>query len=154
MFPAGTITTQEAWTSLCVSALRTRKRTKTLSDKSAVGDTGRTSYPRLQQQLDDALEKWAELVVVPGLEDYAKDQINLPQLNLGNEYVAMRDAAIILRDWIFANTARDPVSGADLEKITDQAGDPTELTYTTVQTAGFRVEADAFIATIEPTATG
>ena len=151
MFPAGTITTQEAWTNLCAIALRMRKRTVTLRDASAAGETGRTSYPLLQQQLDDALEKWAELVTTPGLEDYARGQINTPQLDLGVEYTTMRNGAATLKNWIFANAARDPVSGADLEKTTDEAGDSTELTYTTAQTVGFRTEADAFIATIKPT---
>ena len=147
-FPASTITQSTAWASITGAALRIKSQVETLRNLSAAGDTGRTSYVALQRQLDNTVENWNTASAVPGLEAYARDQINDQALNLTAEFIAMRNAALALRDWIFNNIPTDSGSGAALLRTVGADGEMIELTFTTGQTAGFRTQADAFVATI------
>lgn len=154
MFPAGTITLQAAWISICEIGLRMRGRVLDLRNASAAADTGRTSYRLLQEQLDDAIDDWAETISnvdVPSLEAFARGQVKDDTLDLQAEYLAMRNAGIALRLKIYDDMPKDPVTGALLLYESNLAGDLIELMFTTAQTAGFRTQADLFIATVKPT---
>jgi len=65
-----------------------------------------------------------------------------------SEYTAMRTEALALRDWIFTNIPRDPGTGAVLISTVDEGGNEVPLVVTSGQSATFRAQADAFIATI------
>ncbi len=149
-FPAGTITTEDAWKEFRALATRLRRMALKLRIQSAAGETGRTSYINLQKALHAALGRWTFLIAaVPALEAYARDQINNPTLDLAAEYVLMRDATTSLRDWIFANMPRAPSDEVLTHKVGID-GRPIEQTFTVAQTAAFRVEVDAFVLTIVP----
>jgi len=85
---------------------------------------------------------------VPGLAEYAKTQYDDAALDIAAEYTAMRDAAIALRDWIHTNMPADAGSGAVLLESLNADGSLSPLTVSSAASAGFRTEADAFIATI------
>jgi len=147
-FPASAVTKAEAWDDIRHAANRIKGVTQNLRNASAAGATGRTSYVSLQKRLDDTVERWNVLAATPQLQAYARDQIEDPTLDLAAEYVAMRDAATALRDWIFANIPTDAATGAVLLRVIDATGESVELTFTSAQASGFRTQADAFLATI------
>lgn len=147
-FPASTVTAEQAWNGIRDRAVRLKSQVQTIRDSSAAGDTGRTSYIGLQRSLDRAVSTWNAFASVPGLQAYARDQIDDATLDLAAEFVAMRDAAIALRNWIFANMPRDAGTGAVLLHTVGQDGAQIELTVTAAQTAGFRSAADVFLLTI------
>jgi len=147
-FPASTLTTQDAWDEMRKLAIRAKSAAGVLSVDSLAGDTNRDRYVRLQRILDQIIDRWLILQAVPGLEAYARDQINDPVLNLQAEYIAMRDAGIALRSWIFSNIPIDSGSGAALLYSVDADGNQISLTFSTAQTTTFRTNVTTFVATI------
>lgn len=115
---------------------------------SAAGPTGRQGYLTLQARLSEALTSWQQISGVSGIGAYAQAQYGNGSLDIAAEFTAMRNAATALRDWINTNFPRDAGTGAVLVHTYTLAGVPTELTFTTAQTAGFRTAADAFTATV------
>jgi hypothetical protein len=106
------------------------------------------AYLTLQARLSEAIVRWGELAIVPGLAAYAQAQYGNPSLDIAAEFTAMRNAAITLRDWIFNNFPRDAGTGAALVSTYAQDGTASELTFTSAQTAGFRTVADSFTNTV------
>ena len=147
-FPASTVTKQIAWERITKRAVSVRGLAQRLRNQSAAGATERQEYLNLQKQLDLAVVEWDSASGTPGLQAYARDQIDDPTLNLVAEYQAMRAATITLRDWIFTNIPRDAGSGAVLTHTVDQAGDRIALTVSTAATQTFRDAADVFLVTI------
>lgn len=82
------------------------------------------------------MARWAEVSSknVQGLRQYAREQKDEPTLDIKSDLLLMQQAAMVLRDWVNANI---PVDDADLTLISD------------AQRAEFRIQAEAFIATIE-----
>ena len=145
-FPATQITLEAAWSKIRARAVKIKANTQALVDASAAGDTQRSAYVSLMQLLTQTIDDWAGAASTPGLQPYARDQVSDPTLDLQAEYLAMRTAAISLRDWIGANL---PKSGdALLEYSIDSLGNRTALTLTTAQTAGFRSQAQNLLNSI------
>ena len=147
-FPANTLSLATALSRATTHARRTKDSVTSLRNASAAGPTGRRIYLELQKQLDTAINEWATLMSIPGLAAYAQNEYGAG-LNIATEFVAMRNAAITLRDWINSNFPRDAGTGAVLIYTVNSNGDFTELTLTSAQTAGFRTQCDAYIATID-----
>jgi len=114
---------------------------------SALGDSPRTAYNELQRHLQRALDVWDANTSVPGLKEYAIGQYPAT-LDIVAEFVATRAAAIALQLWIFNNMPRHTPSGAPLLYTDNLKGQLSVLMFTSAQTADFRIEADAFLATI------
>ena len=142
-FPASTVTLEQAWSLVRTIANKAKTAATNLSAESAAGDTVRERYVTLRNQLQSAIDNWDTLSATPGLQAYARDQINNPLLDLAAEFLAMRNAAVTLRDWIDVNLPTGTGGAVLVEQI-----DGTPLTFTSVQTAQFRTEANAFTATI------
>lgn len=151
-FPASTASIEEAWRDLRNQALAIEAKTQTLRDESAAGPTKRTRYRGLQKQVTDAIDAWDAIiaeVTAAELETYARTQPNIsPTFDFNTEYTAMKTAAESLRTWIHANIPTHTGTGADLVFVYDANGVASELTFTTAQTADFRTECDAFVASI------
>lgn len=144
-FPATSLTLQTAWDNFRREALKVKNLVQSLRDQSAAGDTQRTRYVTLRIEMNDALAQWVFILAnTTGLEAYARDQEENQAIDLSAEYIAMRDAVTVLRDWIDNNIPTANPSGAVLERLPDG----TKLTLTTVQTADFRTEADLVLAAI------
>ena len=147
-YPASTQTLHDTLGRVNRTALTTQRQVQQLRNDSAAGDTIRQRYIDLQRTLDQAIKEWNKAASVPGIEAYARDQLQNQTLDLATEFSAMVTAATNLRDWINTNFPRDATTGAVLLKTVDTAGTETPLVFTTAQTAGFRTQADAFIATV------
>ena len=147
-YPASQQTLQDALEGIAREASRIKFMAQSLRSKSATSDTPRRDFTNFQKHVDSSIDRWQTLGSVPGLAAYAQEQYGDGSLDIVAEYMAMRNAAIALRDWIFSNIPRDAGSGAVLLEQIDQNGNIIDLTVTPAQSAGFRTEADAFIATI------
>ncbi len=147
-FPATTLTSQQAWDRIRRQALDIRDIVQALRNDSAAGNTERRRYVFTQRRLQIAIDEWDALSTTPGLQAYARDQLDDQTLNLATEFTQMRAAAIALRDWIFANVPTHAGTGAQLLTAYSVDGLGTELTFNTGQTGQFRTEADTFLATI------
>lgn len=145
-FPASSSTTFEALSQIKATAVRIRDQVTNLRNISAAGTASRPSFVNLQKQLNRAIVLWDLYSSTPGLSQYAKDQHGDQVLDIVAEYTAMRAAAVSLRDWIFNNMPK--TGSSPLLYNLNADGTLTELTFTSSQTAAFRTECDALIATI------
>lgn len=145
-FPASQLTLEDARYNIKHASLKLKPVVVDLRDKSAAGSTGATSYTGLQKLITQTIDRWDEAAAVPGLAQYAKDQYGDQTLNLVAEYTAMKAAAVSLRLWIFDNIPK--AGNSPLLYDLNLEGTLTELMFSSADTAEFRTEADAFMATI------
>ena len=103
-----------AWYRFCEIAIDRKRGALVLSNASSTGTTRRQNYLKLRQGLDSALTEWAQIIAdYPGLQAWVRENVaGLGAIALAGEYVAMRDAAIALRDWINNSVPIDAETGA------------------------------------------
>lgn len=147
-WPASSQNLAEGFALVNATANKLKQRVQALSTASGAGPTSRQQYLDLQRSLDEAITRWSQVGALPGIVEYARAQLDNPTLDVVAEFTTMRDAAIALRDWINTNFPRDATSQAVLVYAYNAAGIPTELTFTSGQTATFRAQANAFTATV------
>ena len=147
-FPASTVSAEQAWDTIRRGAVRLSGTVTALRNASAAGDTEVPRYVQLHRLLVETIDEWDAVSSTPGLQAYARDQIDNQALDLAAEFTAMRNAAIALRDWIFTNLPTDSVTGAVAQYIVDAQSAVTSVTVSTAQTATFRTNADALLTTI------
>lgn len=152
-WPASKTILFDRFTALNRTALRLRAQVKEVRDKAVLAPVTRQTLLELQRYLDDGYDRFAAIGSLPqadrdALVAYARDQFNDPALDVVAEFVAMRDGALSLRNWINTNFPRDAGTGAVLVATVDENGIATPLTFTVVQLAWFVTQADAFLATI------
>lgn len=145
-FPASQQTLEDALVSVRNTAVKLRGAVQTLRNQSAAGDTNRSDYTNLQRSITVSLQQWDQAAAVPGLSAYAQSQYNDGTLDIAAEYTAMRASAVALRQWVFDNIPKQ--GSSPLLYTIDLEGALTNMTVTPAQTAGFRTEADVFLATI------
>lgn len=128
-------------------ARQVRAQTAELTSVSAAGDVERDRLIGHMRNLTVAIARWNSLASVPGIVQYAKDQADDQLLDVAGEFTAMVGAATALRDNIFSTF---PVAGSGAWEVVsyNNAGEETELTFTTAQLAGYRALCDALVATI------
>ena len=127
---------------------RLQDRVQQFRNLSAAGSVGRNSILNLIDVLNQGISDWDAVSGMTGLGAYAQAQKADPTLNIAQEFVAMRAAAISLRDWINNNF---PVDGSGVPLVYQKdptTGELTELEFTSAQLSGFRTEADAFLSTV------
>lgn len=147
-YPASIETLRRAFDGANGFSLTAKNKAQGLRTRSVSGPVERRLFLDLQQTLAQAITWWDRAKALPGMQAYARDQFQNQTLDVAAEFVAMTVAAASLRDWIFAVFPTDAASGAVLEKAVDINGTVTDLTFTSLQLAAFRTEADAFLATV------
>lgn len=130
-------------------AVNVKKRTQIVRDDSAAGPILRNRLVNLIRILDEAVDKWDAVSSVPGIQAYARSQIDDNTLDIAAEFTAMRAACDELRNWIVANFPTDSQSGAWLVSAWSSAGLEVHLTFSTAQLSQFRTRADSLLATID-----
>jgi hypothetical protein len=85
---------------------------------------------------------------VNGIEAYVRSQINNPTLNLVAEYTAMLTQITATRAWIISNFPHD-ASNYLLYQTLDGAGRIVVRTFSPAETATFRTQLTALLATID-----
>lgn len=118
-------------------------RVQRLRDLSAAGDTGKTEYAELQRLLNVDLTDLNDVITaaqtVTGMVQYVRDEKDDANFAAA-DIIAVRDAMQTLETWIETN-----LTGGFYD---NSQGQLVERTLTSAQTAGFRTEADAFLATV------
>ena len=116
---------------------RAYRHVKSIRDVSAAGDTLRTQFEALVEALNNHLALLGKARQVPGIAAYAQAQLEqVVGLDPVAEFQAMESTMVALRDWM--QTRLD--------------NNPGVSSFNTGQTAQFRTNADAFLATIDITA--
>ena len=147
-FPASQQLLFEGFQRSRILAVQVKTKTQRHHDDSAAGDVNRIDLIHLVRVLSNAIDEWAEISALPGIGQYARDQLDDQTINIGAEFTAMRNEAISLRDWIVANFPTHNPSGAWLVASYDGTGLEVPLVFTTTDLNGFRTRALSLIATI------
>lgn len=147
-FPASQQTLADALGTVNATANKIKSRALTLRNTSVNTNVARYELLDLQKALNDAVTTWNTAAAIPGLAAYAQAQFNNATLDVAAEFSGMVNAAISLRDWIFANFPKDAGSGAVLTRTVAANGTVTELVFTPAELAQFRTRVDTFAATI------
>lgn len=145
-FPASQQTVEDALSQIRRAAITLRRQIQSLRDESAAGVTNRADYINLQIAITRALQQWQQAAAVQGLSAYAQSQYDDATLDIAAEYLAMKSAAESLRLWIFNNIPKQ--GDTPLLHTIDIEGTLTNLTVSSAAAAGFRTEADTFLATV------
>lgn len=133
--------------------LRARNAAQDVRDRSALGSIKRGDLITLMQRLYTLHMRLQEAVDMNESERLAFIAYANAQKGDGaswgaqTEFTAVRNAAAALRQWIYDNFPRDS-GGAILTTTIDATGAETALMFTPAQLAGFRTQADLFLATI------
>ena len=136
-WPAYLWTQRQALDTVNQVADRAYRHVKSIRDVSASGDTLRTQFESLVEGLNNHILMLGKARQVQGIAAYAQAQFaQVTSLDPITEFVAMENAMTALRDWI--QTRLD--------------NNPGVASFNTGQTAQFRTNADAFLATIDLTA--
>lgn len=118
-----------------------------IRSKSLAGTLTRKEVMEFPTSLADAIDDWNTALALPGIGQYARDQIDDQTINLGAEFTAMVNTATGVRAWIITNFPNS--GGFLLERSFDVNGRMVLGTLTAGQTAGLRTELDLLIAAIE-----
>ncbi len=148
-FPSGKnkLTLQKAF-DLSRSLSRTVKQAAVdIRAKSLINILTRKQVMEFPTTLTDAIDDWNAARALPGIGQYARDQIDDQAIVLGTEFNAMITTATGTRDWIVTNFPSN--SGFLLERSFDVNGRMVIGILTTAQTAGLRVQLDLLIAAID-----
>lgn len=145
-YPASEGVRIDAIRRLDLNADRTKQFAQSLRDDSAAGDTDRQRYRDLLEKLTSQIDQIQVATTIAGIGpaiNAEKPVFAGTGGNAATEALAMRDAAIVLRDWLHTTLQDKNLSGNPaLDGTLDVA------VFTTAQTATFRTNADAYIATI------
>lgn len=128
-------------------ATRLKVASVDIRTRSAAGPINRQDVVIFMGALSDAISQWGAISALPGIGQYARDQLGNQSLDLAAEFSAMVGAAVALKDWIFANFPKD-AGGAWLLESVDANGVRVPLTFTAASLAQFRTNCSAFEATI------
>lgn len=145
-FPTA-LTAAESFGKVQATARRMQTAIQQLHDQSAAGNTAVVTYVQMINNIHGAVTLWDSLAATPGLVQYARDQYNDQTLDIVAEFQAMRAAVIGLRNWIFANIPKD-ANDVPLLQTLNADGTLSDRTVTPAQTAGFRTQAQAVLATM------
>lgn len=145
-FPTSTQTKADA----LAAVIRTAKNIKTYAQnqKAFLANNSASSNAVLgvMFEIRSAMEKWNQAKTVPGIGDYAKDQLNDPSLDIAAEFTNMVNAAQGVIDWIDNNFPKDANGYLLSRKIVNASIEFRQ--FTPAQTQGLRDQLDILIATI------
>lgn len=142
-YPASEQIKIDAVRSLDRGAIRLRDTGLTLRAESEAGATEREKFLNYMSALSSYIDRLDVIAGITGIGATIAEQKPNFVGNALTEAQAMRTAAVSLRDWIFT-----------VLETTDFYGDPDvngvrlPLTFSVGQTAQFRTNVDAFVATI------
>lgn len=125
--------------------LSLRQSLQTLSTDSASRDIPRERIVRAKNALESLIGNLNILIAVgQRAVSHAIEQYDDDTLNAGTEYLAVRNGAQSLVDWIGSAIADD----TPIDTYDSATGEIVKEVYTSAQLAGLRTRIDTFIATI------
>jgi hypothetical protein len=153
-FPSTSGTTQknlsEAWmlTRLHINSIKVI--TQTLKQSSQAGNVNAEAILTYVTRLADTKAELQNIVTVPGLEAYAKEQINNPSIDIATEYNNVIQALDSVVSWIITNMPKD-ASGYLLvtQFAPENNGRTISRTFTPAETESLRTVLDSLLITID-----
>lgn len=147
-FPGSRITLRKALEGAQQASVNLQRYATNVKNDMAAGNiSGNQLSDNLLQNFKSAIELWETAAALPGMGQYAKDQLDMPGLDVGPEFTTMLNAAKAVRDWIVVNFPKD-ASGKMSYRTLNADGSMSVDAFTPAQTAGLRTELDNFIATV------
>lgn len=148
-FPSneGNTTLEDAWSSAMGHAGRIKRKAQSLHTSTLSSCTA-TLILNVVRDILSARDALAQLAGTPGLEAYARDQIEDPTLNLAVEYNAMIAAINAVRDWVFVNIPKEAVTGYLLIETLTTELVRVDREFSSVSLGGLRTVLDTLIASI------
>lgn len=138
-WPASTFALQTILDSVDGHAVNLKAAAQRIATDSASAGSDRDTLLRFAQLLSAGIDQWDAAAAVPELAAFAKTAKRDQAIDVAAEFVAMRAAAVSLRDWIVANVPA-PTIGA--------RGYYENQVFTVAQTGPLRTRIAAFTATI------
>ena len=131
------------------TASRLKQQVQTLRTLSASSPVSRGAILQMMRLLQEGIDRWQTIGALPGIVQYARDQLDDQNIDVVAEFTAMRNAAITLRDWIDTNFPRHTDGSVAVQEWSASTNYiPVDKTFSSAQLATFRTNADAFIATV------
>ena len=146
-YPASIDTLKNTFDTANGNANRLKLVATSLRDRSAAGPVNRVEISKFAAFLRQAVNQWDITRGLTGIVAYAQNEFQDPTLDVAAEFLAMRNAASTLADWIYTNIPTG-AGGAALEVVRNSDGTDTQLTYSSAALTDFRTNVDTFIATI------
>lgn len=131
------------------SAASIKTATTTLRDESIAGNVPRKRFIDFMARLDRTAALVSSYSSVLGLLQYARDQYGNQTLDIVADFVAYRNAALALRDWISSVFPKDAGTGAWLVSEFQNDGTEVLLEFTPAQLSGFVTNCDTLLATMD-----
>jgi hypothetical protein len=138
----------EAWQGIRRAATQLKQASEQVNAASLAGPITSRTILNYVVFLADKRDEIVAYAAVPGLNAYAQEQVDDTELDIGAEFVAMRNALDAARDWIVANFPKDGNGWLLAQSITAQ-GRLTERTFSTAALAVFRTQLQGLIAAID-----
>jgi hypothetical protein len=133
-------------------ALRAKSFAQSHHAAMAAGNVSANLVLQVLQEFKSLIERWTAIAGIAGLGLYAQDQEGDMLYDVGVEFLAMRSAAIDVRDRIIAEmpkaTAPAGVVGRLAIQTIEADGAITTAVFTPAQTANLRADLTTFIGTI------
>lgn len=128
-------------------SIRLKAFSTSARDALLAGAVSANAVLQIMSTMKSSIEVWDAVSSLPGLVQFAKDQENDQTYDVVAEFLAMRNAAVAVRDWIITNF---PVAGGFIQKDTlELDGAITVRQFTTVQTVGLQTTLATLTAAIE-----
>ena len=125
-----------------------KRQAQQLHDQTAASDVSSSVILDFHGALVDALVIWSRVRAMSGIGAYAQARHGAGY-DVGVEFAAMETQAALTRDWIETTIPKDGLGGWLNTQRWDAQHAIEVRSFTTVQTAGLRVELLALIATID-----
>ena len=137
----------KAWLDALTLARTLKGQAQILRDTSAAGNIGFTLIERFFEFIVAANARFEQLKAVPGIAQYAKDQVDNQLIDIVAEFNAMQTAIVDVITWVTTNIPKDG-SGYLLVRQIDVGNNIVDRQFTPAQSAGLRTQLDALLATI------
>lgn len=147
-FPSSdaTVSLEPVWAAFQGHAARAKRKAAALRAATLAPCTAALILGTVRDILA-ARDAMQALAATPGLEAYAREQINNPALNLVAEYNAMIAAINAVRDWVSTNIPKDGTGYLLIQTISTELV-VTDREFSSVSLGGLRTVLDTLIAAI------
>ena len=128
--------------SIRVKAFATQARNALIA-----GNISANAVIQIMSNLKSTIEVWDSVSSLSGIAAYARDQEDDQTYNVVAEFLAMRNGAVAVRDWVITNFPKS--AGGFIEKDTlESDGAISVRVFTPAQTAGLQTALADLIAAI------
>ena len=144
-WPAGSIIIPDGLKTFNTEALKIKKTATEIGTDSLSSNVARIRVLNFMGALRAAVDVFQDVGSIPGIAAEAPTHLPIEQADVVDTYIALRDAAEGLAQWIEDAFPKDAVTGAWLVNDYDENGNPVSLTFTSAEMSGFRSRATTLV---------